>query len=72
MLVAVALFAPCISIPLTSFDEPAIVVVPVPLEAAKPITLPVILWKLPLVPVVPESVIPAYRSAVVVNVRGAV
>src|ERR1043165_4243218 len=58
-LVAVALLAAARSNPLNSFDEPVMVVVPVPLAAPKPMTLPVIVWKLPFAPVVPTSVIPA-------------
>ena len=48
MLVAVAVPAVDTSIPLTSFVDPVIVVVPVPAEFAKPIVFPGTVKKLPL------------------------
>src|SRR4051812_8584077 len=58
-LVAVPLLAAAKSRPLTSFDEPLMVVVPVPLAAPKPMMLLLIVWALPFAPVVPTSVMPA-------------
>ena len=57
-LVAVPPLAAGKSSPLTSFDEPVMVVVPVPFAAPKPITFPLIVWKLPFAPVVPDTVMP--------------
>src|SRR5689334_22118510 len=58
-LVAVPLLAAARSRPRNSFDEPVMVVVPVPLAAPKPMTLFLIVWALPFAPVVPTSVMPA-------------
>src|SRR5215218_2019580 len=57
-LVVVPLDAAAKSRPLTSFDEPLMVVVPVPLAAPKPMTLLRMVWALPFAPVVPTSVMP--------------
>lgn len=55
MLVATEVLTLGASIPLNSFDEPAIVVVPVPLAAPKPIVFPLTV-KMPdeLLSVIPE------------------
>src|SRR3954470_2753021 len=58
-LVAAPLLAAVRSRPRTSFDEPLMVVVPVPLAAPKPMTLLRMVWELPFAPVVPTSVMPA-------------
>src|SRR5215217_4859062 len=55
-LVAVPLLAAGRSRPRNSFEEPLMVVVPVPLAAPKPMTLLRMVWALPFTPVVPESV----------------
>src|ERR1044072_158310 len=67
-LVAVPLLAAARPMPRTSFDEPVMVVVPVPLAAPKPMTLLRMVWALPFAPVVPTSGMPAERRDVAVGV----
>src|SRR4051812_15426972 len=57
-LVAVLLLAPAKSKPRTSLEDPAMMVMPVPPADPKPITLPIMEWKLPLAPVLPTRVMP--------------
>ncbi len=57
-LVAVPLLAAARSRPRTSFDEPVMVVVPVPLAAPKPMMLLRMVWALPFAPVVPTMLMP--------------
>ena len=69
MLVATVVLVLGACIPLIVFANPLIVVVPVPLAAAKPIVFPVIVAE----PALPgETRMPLYRKPVVVNVRAAV
>src|SRR6185312_11247658 len=58
-LVTVPLLAAGKSKPRNSFDEPVMVVVPVPLAAPKPMMLFLIVCQLPFAPVVPLRVMPA-------------
>jgi hypothetical protein len=67
-LVGVVVLTLAKSSPRNSLVDPLMVVVPVPLAAPKPITLPMTLNE----PVLALTVIPAQRRMVPVKVRGAV